>query len=68
MSALGAIVALLSTASGIGIGPLLHQPLAIAVMCGFIIALPLLLIAYLVLIILYLKVAEETIEHETIEV
>ena len=46
MTALGAIVALLPIASGIGIGAQLHQPLAIAVIGGFIIALPLLLIIY----------------------
>lgn len=46
MTALGAIVALLPIASGIGIGAQLHQPLAIAVIGGFIIALPLLLIVY----------------------
>jgi CzcA family heavy metal efflux pump len=46
MTALGAIAALLPIASGIGIGAQLHQPLAIAVIGGFIIALPLLLIVY----------------------
>jgi multidrug efflux pump subunit AcrB len=46
MTALGAIVALLPIASGIGIGAQLHQPLAIAVIGGFIIAMPLLLIVY----------------------
>jgi multidrug efflux pump subunit AcrB len=46
MTALGAIVALLPIASGIGIGAQLHQPLAIAVIGGFVIALPLLLIVY----------------------
>ena len=46
MTALGAIVALLPIASGIGVGAQLHQPLAIAVIGGFVIALPLLLIVY----------------------
>ncbi len=46
MTALGAIVALLPIASGMGIGAQLHQPLAIAVIGGFIIAMPLLLIVY----------------------
>ena len=44
MTALGAIIALLPLALGIGTGARLHQPLAIAVIGGFIIALPLLLI------------------------
>jgi multidrug efflux pump subunit AcrB len=44
MTALGAIIALMPLALGIGAGAELHQPLAIAVMGGFIIALPLLLI------------------------
>jgi CzcA family heavy metal efflux pump len=44
MTALGAIVALMPIALGIGTGAQLHQPLAIAVIGGFIIALPLLLI------------------------
>lgn len=46
MTALGAIVALLPIALGIGTGAQLHQPLAVAVIGGFIIALPLLLIVY----------------------
>ncbi len=44
MTALGAIIALLPLALGIGTGAQLHQPLAIAVIGGFLIALPLLLI------------------------
>jgi CzcA family heavy metal efflux pump len=44
MTALGAIIALLPMAIGIGTGAQLHQPLAIAVIGGFIGALPLLLI------------------------
>jgi Cu/Ag efflux pump CusA len=44
MTAFGAIIALLPLALGIGAGAELHQPLAIAVIGGFIIALPLLLI------------------------
>lgn len=46
MTALGAIIALTPIALGIGTGAQLHQPLAIAVIGGFIIALPLLLIVY----------------------
>lgn len=44
MTAIGAIIALTPLALGIGAGAQLHQPLAIAVIGGFIIALPLLLI------------------------
>jgi CzcA family heavy metal efflux pump len=44
MTALGAIIALLPLALGIGAGAQLHQPLAIAVIGGFVMALPLLLI------------------------
>ena len=44
MTAFGAIIALMPLALGIGAGAQLHQPLAIAVIGGFIIALPLLLI------------------------
>jgi len=44
MTAFGAIIALMPLALGIGAGAELHQPLAIAVIGGFIAALPLLLI------------------------
>ncbi len=44
MTAFGAIIALLPLAFGIGTGAQMHQPLAIAIIGGFIIALPLLLI------------------------
>ncbi len=44
MTAFGAIIALMPLALGIGSGAQLHQPLAIAVIGGFIVALPLLLI------------------------
>ncbi len=46
MTAIGAIIALSPIALGIGVGAQLHQPLAIAVIGGFIVALPLLLIVY----------------------
>jgi CzcA family heavy metal efflux pump len=46
MTAIGAIIALAPIALGIGTGAQLHQPLAIAVIGGFIIGLPLLLIVY----------------------
>lgn len=45
MTALGAIIALMPLALGIGAGAQLHQPLAIAVIGGFLVALPLLLVA-----------------------
>jgi CzcA family heavy metal efflux pump len=44
MTAIGAIIALMPLATGAGTGAQMHQPLAIAVIGGFIIALPLLLI------------------------
>ena len=44
MTALGAIISLMPLAIGIGTGAQLHQPLAIAIIGGFIIALPLLLV------------------------
>jgi CzcA family heavy metal efflux pump len=44
MTALGAIIALMPLALGIGAGAQLHQPLALAVIGGFLAALPLLLI------------------------
>ncbi len=46
MTALGAIIALTPIALGIGTGAQLHQPLAIAVIGGFVIAIPLLLVVY----------------------
>ena len=61
MTALGAIIALLPIALGIGTGAQLHQPLAISVIGGFIIALPLLLIVYPSFIRLIYK--NKTIEH-----
>jgi CzcA family heavy metal efflux pump len=55
MTALGAIIALLPLAIGIGTGAQMHQPLAISVIGGFIIALPLLLIIYPTLLRLLYK-------------
>ncbi|MCW3090159.1 MAG: acriflavin resistance protein [Ferruginibacter sp.] len=55
MTALGAIIALAPLALGIGTGAQLHQPLAIAVIGGFIIGLPLLLIVLPTLIRLLYK-------------
>jgi cobalt-zinc-cadmium resistance protein CzcA len=46
MTASGAIVALLPLAMGFGAGAQMHQPLAIAVIGGFLVALPLLLVVF----------------------
>ena len=46
MTAAAAILALIPLAIGWGTGAQMHQPLAIAVIGGFIIALPLLLVVY----------------------
>jgi multidrug efflux pump subunit AcrB len=45
MTALGAIFALLPLAMGIGTGAQMHQPLAVSVIGGLLMALPVLLIA-----------------------
>ena len=45
MTALGAIVALFPLALGIGTGAQMHQPLAIAIIGGFVVAIPILLVA-----------------------
>lgn len=55
MTALGAIIALMPIALGIGTGAQLHQPLAISVIGGFIVALPLLLIVLPTMIRLVFK-------------
>ncbi|MDP4278718.1 MAG: efflux RND transporter permease subunit, partial [Bacteroidota bacterium] len=44
MTAIGAIVALLPMALALGTGTQMHQPLAIAIIGGFLVALPLLLV------------------------
>ena len=62
MTALGAIIALMPLAIGAGTGAQMHQPLAIAVIGGFTIALPLLLIVFPTLLRLFYKkkdIAEE---------
>jgi CzcA family heavy metal efflux pump len=64
MTALGAIIALLPLAIGIGTGAQMHQPLAIAVIGGFIIALPLLLIVFPSLLRLFYKDSEVINEIE----
>jgi multidrug efflux pump subunit AcrB len=55
MTATGAIVALTPLALGIGTGAQMHQPLAIAVIGGFVMALPLLLIVLPGLLKLFIK-------------
>jgi CzcA family heavy metal efflux pump len=55
MTALGAIIALMPLAVGVGTGVQMHQPLAIAVIGGFIVALPLLLIVFPTLLQLLYK-------------
>ncbi len=57
MTALGAIIALMPLAAGIGTGAQMNQPLAISVIGGFVIALPLLLIVFPTL--LHLMYAKE---------
>jgi len=58
MTALGAIIALMPLALGIGTGAQMHQPLAIAVIGGFLAALPLLLIVLPSLLLLLEKRTE----------
>jgi len=58
MTALGAITALMPLALGIGTGAQMHQPLAIAVIGGFLAALPLLLIVLPSLLLLLEKQTE----------
>jgi CzcA family heavy metal efflux pump len=55
MTAFGAIIALLPLSLGIGTGAQMHQPLAIAVTGGFLLALPLLLVVFPSLIRLFGK-------------
>lgn len=60
MTAIGAIAALMPIALGIGTGAQLHQPLAIAVIGGFMAALPLLLIVLpTILLFLYKNRSKE---------
>ena len=67
MTALGAIIALMPLALGIGTGAQLHQPLAIAVIGGFIVALPLLLIVLpSMLRILYKKSDDKPAEEPSV--
>jgi len=56
MTALGAIIALMPIALGIGAGAQMHQPLAIAIIGGFLVAMPMLLIVLPTMIrIIYAK-------------
>jgi CzcA family heavy metal efflux pump len=61
MTALGAIIALMPIALGIGTGAQLHKPLAIAVIGGFVCALPLLLIVLPSLIRLLFRSEAKTV-------
>jgi len=64
MTALGAIIALMPLAVGVGTGAQMHQPLAIAVIGGFIIALPLLLIVLPTLLhLLYRKDDKKAVQR-----
>ncbi|MGE5383761.1 MAG: efflux RND transporter permease subunit, partial [Omnitrophica WOR_2 bacterium] len=65
MTALGAIVALMPLALGIGTGAQMHQPLAIAVIGGFIVALPLLLIVLPAALSLFEKANHNSSEQST---
>jgi len=61
MTAIGAIMALTPLALGIGVGAQMQQPLAIAVIGGFIIAMPLLLMVFPTLLrLLYRKPADNS--------
>lgn len=65
MTAIGAILALLPLALGIGIGAQMQQPLAIAVIGGFIMAMPLLLFVFPTFLrLLYKKSLKDSIPLE----
>ena len=67
MTAFGAIIALMPLALGIGSGAQLHQPLAIAVIGGFVMALPLLLIVLPSLLrLIYIRKEKRTLKAQTI--
>ncbi|MGD0583007.1 MAG: efflux RND transporter permease subunit [Bacteroidales bacterium] len=68
MTALGAIIALSPLALGIGTGAQMHQPLAIAVIGGFIIALPLLLLVFPVLLHLIYKNEDTKIREPEVQI
>ena len=56
MTIIAAVIALMPLALGIGTGAQMHQPLAIAVIGGFIVALPLLLLVLPTLIYKFVKI------------
>jgi multidrug efflux pump subunit AcrB len=62
MTAFGTIAALMPIALGIGAGAQMHQPLAIAIIGGFIVAMPLLLIVLPTMIRLLYKRSNFLIE------
>ncbi|MEI7829412.1 MAG: efflux RND transporter permease subunit [Prolixibacteraceae bacterium] len=65
MTALGAIIALMPIALGIGAGAQMHQPLAIAIIGGFLVAMPMLLIVLPTMIrILYAQSREHLLPTE----
>ncbi len=64
MTASSAVVALIPLALGIGTGAQMHQPLAIAVIGGLAIALPLLLIVLPSLLTLLIKDSSENLEED----
>ena len=68
MTAIGAIIALMPLALGIGTGAQMHQPLAIAVIGGFIVALPLLLIVFPTFLNKIKLSSEDGLEEEKREV
>lgn len=59
MTAIGAIVALLPMALALGTGAQMHQPLAIAIIGGFLVALPLLLVVLPTFIKLFHRVQNQ---------
>jgi Cu/Ag efflux pump CusA len=64
MTALGAIIALMPLAAGIGPGAKMHQPLAISVIGGLIMAMPLLLIVFPTLVrLLYHKERQKQLSN-----
>ncbi len=67
MTALGAIIALFPLALGIGTGAQLHQPLAISVIGGFIVALPLLLIVFPTMLKIVYRHGRSALNHLEIE-
>ncbi len=66
MTAIGAIIALMPLALGIGSGAELHQPLAIAVIGGFFAALPLLLLILPGLLRTFYKDEKEVVQGSLI--